>query len=248
MKILVAISHVPDTTAKIQFSADKSTFQSQGITYIINPYDEWYALVRAIELKEQGKASHVTLIHVGLADAEATLRKGLALGADDAVRIDINAADTFEVAFQIAEYARSQQFDIILTGKETIQYNSSAVGGILAGILDLPFVSYTCKLEHTSASTLQLEAEIDGGTQVLECSMPAVISCAKGMAEQRIPNMRGIMAARSKPLQVLTPQNHTEKGKTITYELNPGRSACQYFTEDQMDELVSLLHTQAKVI
>ncbi|MFZ9452273.1 MAG: electron transfer flavoprotein subunit beta/FixA family protein, partial [Bacteroidia bacterium] len=121
MKILVAINHVPDTTAKIQFSADKSTFQSQGITYIINPYDEWYALVRAIELKEQGKASHVTLIHVGLADAEATLRKGLALGADDAVRIDINAADTFEVAYQIAEYARSQQFDIILTGKETIQ-------------------------------------------------------------------------------------------------------------------------------
>ena len=248
MKILVAISHVPDTTTKIQFTADQTQFQSQGVTYIINPYDEWYALVRAIELKEQGIAQQVTIIHVGTSETEATLRKGLALGADDAIRLDTSANDPFDVAQYIANFIKEHPYDVILTGKETIQYNSSAVGGILAGILNVPYVSYAVKLDVKDPKQLELEYEIDGGTQRVLCPLPSVISCAKGMAEQRIPNMRGIMAARTKPLQVIAVNPSDTKGHTLKFDLNPGRSECKYFTEEQLDELVNQLHTNAKVI
>lgn len=247
MKILVAISNVPDTTTKIQFSEANTKFNSAGVTFVINPYDEWYALVRALELKEANLAEKVTLIHVGLADSEATIRKGFALGADDAVRIDSEGPDAFFVAEQIATYAKANAYDLILVGKETINYNGSSVGGMIAGVLDYPYVSLATKLDITG-NKITAEHDIDGGTQVVECDLPLVISCAKGMAEQRIPNMRGIMAARTKPLTVVAPQSPNSLTSIKSYDLNPGRTTCKLLGEDQLDELVHLLHTEAKVI
>jgi electron transfer flavoprotein beta subunit len=247
MKILVAISNVPDTTTKIQFTDGDTKFNNAGVTFVINPYDEWYALVRALELKEANLAEKVTLIHVGLADSEATIRKGFALGADDAVRIDADSQDAYFVSEQIAAYAKSNGYDLILVGKETINYNGSSVGAMIAGILDLPFISLATKLD-LSGNVVTTENEVDGGIQVAECELPLVISCAKGMAEQRIPNMRGIMAARTKPLQVI-PANGTESLTSIkSFSINPGRTTCKMITEDNLDELVNLLHTEAKVI
>lgn len=247
MKILVAISNVPDTTSKVQFTDGDTKFNSAGVTFIINPYDEWYALVRALELKEANLAEKVTIIHVGLADSEATIRKGLALGADEAVRIDAEGPDAFFVADQIAEYAKANGYDLILTGKETINYNGSSVGAMIAGILDLPFISLGTKLELTG-NKATVEQDLDSGSQVVECELPVVISCAKGMAEQRIPNMRGIMAARSKPLAVVPANGSASLTSVKSYILNPGRTSVKMISEDNMDELVNLLHTQAKVI
>jgi electron transfer flavoprotein beta subunit len=247
MKILVAISNVPDTTTKIQFSDGGTKFNSAGVTFVINPYDEWYALVRALELKEAGTAEKVTLIHVGLADSEATIRKGLALGADDAVRIDADSHDALFVAENIANYAKANNYELVLVGKETINYNGSSVGSMIAGVLDLPFISLATKLEIAGTKGT-LEQDIDGGTQVVECELPFVVSCAKGMAEQRIPNMRGIMAARTKPLQVLPADAAAPLTSIKSYSLNPGRTDCKMIAEDNMEELVHLLHTEAKVI
>lgn len=247
MKILVAISNVPDTTTKIQFSDNNTKFNTAGVTFVINPYDEWYALVRALELKEANAAEKVTIIHVGLPDSEATIRKGLALGADDAVRIDSEGPDAFFVADQIADYAKANGYDLILTGKETINYNGSSVGAMIAGVLDLPFISLATKLDLVG-NKATVEHDIDGGTQVVECELPLVISCAKGMAEQRIPNMRGIMAARTKPLTVVAAKATQALTSIKTFELNPGRTSCKMISEDNLDELVNLLHTQAKVI
>jgi len=247
MKILVAISNVPDTTTKVQFTDGDTKFNSAGVTFIINPYDEWYALVRALELKEANLAEKVTMIHVGLADSEATIRKGLALGADDAVRIDAEGPDAFFVADQIADYAKNNGYDLILVGKETINYNGSSVGAMIAGILDLPFVSLATKLD-ISGNKATLEQDLDSGSQVLACELPLVVSCAKGMAEQRIPNMRGIMAARTKPLAVLAANSSASLTSVKSYVLNPGRTSVKMIGEDNLDELVNLLHTQAKVI
>lgn len=247
MKILVAISNVPDTTTKIAFSDNDTKFNTQGVQFIINPYDEWYALVRALELKEAGKAATVTLFHVGLPDSEATIRKGLALGADDAVRVNAESPDAFFVAEQIAKYAKENGYELILVGKETINYNGSSVGGILSGILDYPFVSLATKLEM-NGNTATVEHDIDGGTQVVECAVPLVISCAKGMAEQRIPNMRGIMAARTKPIKVVEASADAPLTTIKSFSLTPGRTTCKFIDPNNVDELARLLHTEAKVI
>ena len=247
MKILVAISNVPDTTTKIQFTEGDTKFNNAGVTFVINPYDEWYALVRALELKETNVAEKVTLIHLGLADSEATIRKGLALGADEAVRVDAESQDALVVAENIAAYAKENGYDLIMVGKETINYNGSSVGGMIAGALDLPYVSLATKLD-VAGNKATAEQEIDGGSQVVECELPLVISCAKGMAEQRIPNMRGIMAARTKPLKVIPAVANTPAVSIKSFKLNPGRTTCKMLGEDQLDELVNLLHTEAKVI
>ncbi len=247
MKILVPISNVPDTTTKIAFTNGDTEFSSAGVQFIINPYDEWYALVRALELKETGKAEKVTIIHVGLADSDATIRKGFALGADDGVRIDAEGPDAYFVAEQIATYAKQNGYDLIMTGKETINYNGSSVGAMVAGFMDLPFISLSTKLD-VDGNKATVEHDIDGGTQVVECELPLVISCSKGMAEQRIPNMKGIMGARTKPLTVVA-ANGTDKLTNIkSYTLSAGRTTCKMIDENNMDELVNFLHTEAKVI
>ena len=246
MNILVCISKSPDTTSKIAFTDGNSKFDENGVQYIVNPYDEWYALVRALELKETLGGS-VTIITVGGAADEAVIRKALAIGADEAVRIDADPKDAYYTAIQIAEYAKNGNFDLVLTGKETINYNGSQVAGMIAEALDLPFVSLATKLDF-SGSCFQLEREIVGGVEVVEVSGPIVVSCAKGMAEQRIPNMRGIMAARTKPLQIISASDISEQTSFNTYNLPPAKSACKMINPDNMDELVGLLHNEAKVI
>ncbi|MBI3520450.1 MAG: electron transfer flavoprotein subunit beta/FixA family protein [Bacteroidetes bacterium] len=246
MKILVPISNVPDTTSKISFANNDTEFNKSGITFILNPYDEWYALVRAMELKESGKAEKVTLIHVGLADSEPTIRKGFALGADDGVRID-GEGDAYFVAEQVSNYAKENGYDLIMAGKETINYNGSSVGALIAGFLDYPFVSLATKLD-VEGTTATLEQDIDGGTQIVEAQLPLVISCAKGMAEQRIPNMKGIMAARTKPLTIVAAGQNNNFTNVKSFALSAGRTTCKMIDENNMDELVQLLHTEAKVI
>jgi electron transfer flavoprotein beta subunit len=246
MKILVCISKAPDTTSKIAFVDNQTRFDENGVQYIVNPYDEWYALVRALEIKET-LGGNVTIITVGSAADEAVIRKALAIGADDAVRIDADPTDAYFTALQIAEYAKSNGFDLVLTGKETINYNGSQVGGMIAEALDMPFVSLASKMD-VNGSTLTLEKEIVGGLQVVEVALPAVVSCAKGMAEQRIPNMRGIMAARTKPLQVVAAVAVDQLTSYQNYSMPAAKSACKMIDPNNMDELVSLLHNEAKVI
>lgn len=204
MKILVCISKTPDTTAKIAFTEGNTKFDENGVQWIINPYDEWYALVRAIELKEKDPATIIHLVTVGSADAEPIIRKALALGGDEAIRIDVNSNDSFFIAKQIAAVAKEGNYDLIFTGKETIDYNSASIGSMLSALLDLPFVSLANQF-NCDGNTATVRREIEGGEETCELNLPAVISCQKGMAEQRIPNMRGIMAARSKPLKVVSP-------------------------------------------
>ena len=246
MKILVCISKSPDTTSKVAFTDENTKFDENGVQYIVNPYDEWYALVRALEIKETG-GGQVTIVTVGAATDETIIRKALAIGADEAVRIDADPKDAYYTAMQIANYAKANGFDLILTGKETINYNGSQVGGMIAEALDLPFVSLAEKLD-VNGSTLTLEREIAGGVQVIEVATPAVVSCAKGMAEQRIPNMRGIMAARTKPLQIIPAVAVDAYTVYESYTLPDAKKACTMIDPNNMDELVNLLHTEAKVI
>ncbi|TNE51945.1 MAG: electron transfer flavoprotein beta subunit/FixA family protein [Bacteroidetes bacterium] len=246
MKFLVCISQTPDTTAKISFNADGTAFNPAGVQFIMNPYDEWYALVRACELKE-ALGGTVVAINVGPATNETTIRKALAIGADEAVRIDAEPHSSAYVASQIGAYAKAENFDLIFLGKETIDYNGSEVGSMLAEHLDLPFISYASKLE-LNGNMATVEREIEGGVQVLEVELPAVVSAAKGMAEQRIPNMRGIMMARSKPLKVVQPVESTDHAGVTRFELPPAKAGVKLVDPEQMDELVRLLHEEAKVI
>tara|TARA_B100000683_G_scaffold53396_1_gene51040 strand:+ start:2913 stop:3656 length:744 start_codon:yes stop_codon:yes gene_type:complete len=247
MKILVCISKTPDTTSKISFTDNNTKFDTSNVQYIINPYDEWYALVRAIELKEQNGGT-VTTITVGTAADEAVaIRKALAIGADDAVRINAEAGDAYYTAFQIAEYAKENQYDIIFTGKETIDYNGSQVGGMIAEILNSPFISYASKLDK-EGDNLLIEREIEGGKETIQASTPVVISAAKGLAEQRIPNMRGIMQARMKPLKVVEPKECLAFTDVVSYEIPSEKSACRMVDSENISELVSLLKNEAKVI
>ncbi len=246
MKLLVCISKAPDTTSKIAFTDGNTKFDENGVQYIVNPYDEWYALVRALELVEANGGT-VTTITVGTAADEPTIRKGLAIGAHEAVRVDAEAIDPFFVAKQIAEYAKANAFDMVLTGKETINYNGAQIGGMVAELMDLPYVSMAEKMD-VAGTVATLERDAAGGVEIVEVNMPFVVSASKGMAEQRIPNMRGIMAARKKPLNVVAPVAFENTTSVASYELPDAKSDCKYFTVDQIDELVNALHNEAKVI
>lgn len=246
MKFLVCISKAPDTTAKIAFTEGNSKFDENGVQFIINPYDEWYALVRALEIAEANGGS-VTTITVGTAADEPVIRKALAIGANDAVRIDAEPSNPHFVAKQIADYAAANDFDIVLTGKETINYNGAQVGAMVAEMLDQPFVSLATKLD-LAGNTATLERDVKGGTEVIEVNTPFVLSAAKGMAEQRIPNMRGIMAARSKPLNVVEATPVDALTSTVSYSMPEAKAGCKYVDADNIEELVNLLHNEAKVI
>ncbi len=246
MKLLVCISKVPDTTAKIGFTDNNTKFSEAGVQFIINPYDEWYALVRALELKET-LGGTVTVINVGKADNEQIIRKALALGADDAVRIDLDPADAFQVASNIAGYAKTQNFDIVLTGKETIDYNGGVVGGMLAELLDLPYISLASKLD-VDGDTLKIERELEGVKETVTAKMPCVISAQKGMAEARIPNMRGILASKTKPVTVIAADGSAVKAGVKSFAMPAEKTGCKMISPDDAAQLVSLLHNEAKVI
>ena len=246
MKLLVAISQTPETTARIAFKDGGTAFDPSGVNFIMNPYDEWYALVRALELKEE-KGGTVTVIHCGPAANEVTIRKALAIGADDAIRIDLDPDSAYSVAQQIAAHANGAGYDIIFTGKETIDYNGSLVGGMIAGILDLPFISLASHLSF-NGSTALVTRDIEGGTEDIEVTGPFVVSAAKGMAEQRIPNMRGIMSAKTKPLQVIPPVAGESLIKFTEFHVPAAKKAITMVDPGNMDELVRLLHEEAKAI
>jgi electron transfer flavoprotein beta subunit len=247
MKILVCISQVPDTTTKIAFSDNNTQFNTAGVTLIINPYDEWYALVRALELKEAGIATAVNLVTVGKADAEPVIRKALALGGDEAIRIDTDSNDPYVVAAQIAEYAKSEGYDMVLCGKESIDYNNGVMGAMLAELLDMNYIGFASALD-VAGGVATVKREIEGGEETDTCSLPLVVSCQKGMAEARIPNMRGIMAARTKPLKVVAPAAINPLTTIASYDLPPAKTGVKMIDENNMDELVALLHNEAKVI
>lgn len=247
MRILVCISKTPDTTAKIAFTDNNRKFAAEGVQWIINPYDEWYALVRAIELKEKDPSAIIHLITVGIPNADPIIRKALALGGDEALRVNADSQDSYFIAAQIAAVARDGGYDIIFTGKETIDYNGSSVGGMIAGILDLPYVSLAAKFDLTG-NIATVVREVEGGEETEEITLPLVVSCQKGMAEQRIPNMKGIMGARSKPLKVLEPQAVEPLTEIVSFELPPPKKGVKMIPADQAEELIRLLHEEAKLM
>lgn len=247
MKILVCVSKSPDTTSKIAFKDGNTKFDDAGVQFIINPYDEWYSLVRAIELKEKDASTLIHLVTVGLADAEPIIRKALALGGDEAIRVNADNADSFYIASQIAQIAKDGNYDLVFTGKETIDYNGSSIGGMVAELLDAPYISLATKFE-LDGNIATVTREIEGGEEVNEVALPLVVSCQKGVAEQRIPNMRGIMAARSKPLKVVEPANIEALTGIESFELPPAKAGVKLVDADNVDELVRLLHEEAKAI
>jgi electron transfer flavoprotein beta subunit len=247
MKILVCISKTPDTTAKIAFADDGKKFEEAGVQWIINPYDEWYSLVRAIELKEKDPATIIHLVTVGGADAEPIIRKALALGGDEAIRINTDSSDSFYIAAQIAAVAATEKYDIIFTGKETIDYNGASIGGMIAALVDAPYISLATSF-LIEGSTATITREIEGGEEVVSVNTPVVVSCQKGVAEQRIPNMRGIMAARTKPLKVLEPAAAEHLTSIESFELPAPKAGVKLVSPDNVEELVRLLHDEAKAI
>ena len=247
MKILVCIAQAPDTTSKIAFTDNNTKFNEQGVTYIINPYDEWYALVRALEMKETGQATEVHLVTVGAAGAEAVMRKALALGGDQAFRINTDSNDTYTVSAQIAAFAKDKGYDLILAGKESIDYNNASVGAGIAGELDYAYVGFASSL-NVEGGKATVKREIEGGEETDEVTLPAVISCQKGMAEARIPNMRGIMAARTKPLKVVEAIAAESLTHVAAFSLPPAKAGVKLIDPDNVAELVNLLRNEAKVI
>jgi electron transfer flavoprotein beta subunit len=246
MKILVCVSKVPDTTTKITFTDNNTKFNNDKVQWIMNPTDEWYALVKGLELKEK-LGGTVTAINVGAAENEAVIRKALAIGADDAVRIDAPETDAYLVAAEIAAYAKAENFDLVILGKETIDYNGFMVGGALAELLDLPYIALVTALD-VAGNTATLKREVEGAEETVEVNLPIVIGAQKGIAEARIPNMRGIMAARTKPLKVVPASGAQALTEVKVFEAPAPKKAVRLVSPDNVEELVELLHNEAKVI
>lgn len=248
MKILVCISSVPDTTSKINFTADQSAFDKNGIQWVINPLDE-FALTKAIQLQSSAGAN-VTVINVGSAETESVIRKSLAIGANDAVRVNVEPKDSFQTAQEIAKIAKEGGYDLILCGKESIDYNGGSVPGILAQLLNQPFVNAAVGLEINGTEATAIR-EIEGGKETVSVKLPAVIAGQKGLVDEKeliIPNMRGIMSARTKPLQVVEASSADAKVQGVSFRSVPPRAAVKMVSPDNLDELVRLLHEEAKVI
>jgi electron transfer flavoprotein beta subunit len=245
MKILVCITNVPDTTSKISFSEDKKKFNDAGVQYIIGPYDE-YALSRAVEIKEQGEAT-VVVLNVGGAETEPVIRKALAIGADEAIRVNANPTDAFFVATQIAAVAKDGAYDLILMGRESIDFNGGVVHGMVAELLGIPSVSPVMKMDIDGAKAI-MSKEIEGGKEIVECAMPFVAGCQEPIAEWKIPNMRGIMSARTKPLQVIEPVAVNNQVVFDEFNLPAAKGACKLVDASDPAQLLSLLKNEAKVL
>lgn len=246
MKIIVCIARAIETTAKIKFKNEGREFDDEGVQYILNPYDEWYSLVRALEVKES-LGGEVTVIHVGGADSDQIIRKALAIGADNAIRINAEVQSGEEVAHLLAAQIRNMDYDIIFTGQETVDYNGGIVPPMLSALLDLPFIGVVSRLE-LDGTTATLSRQIEGGVEVVESQLPLVLSATKDLAQQRIPNMRGIMMAKRKPIEVVEPNSFESSVSTAGFHLPEKEKSITYVDADNMDELVRLLHEEAKVI
>lgn len=248
MKILVCISNVPDTTTKVKFVDNSTKVDVNGIQWVINPWDE-LALTRALELKDDASngVQSVTVGHVGLISAEPTLRKALAIGADDAIRVNTETGDAYSIASQLAEAIRNENFDIILCGIESSDHNGSTVGGMLAEFLGYPSVTGVSSVKIEGGQPV-LTREIDGGKEILSVPSPFVAVVQKGIAkEPRIAAMRGIMMARTKPIKVVEPQVIDSLTETINYEMPKPRAACKYIVAEDAGLLIALLQNEAKV-
>jgi electron transfer flavoprotein beta subunit len=243
MKILVCISHVPDTTSKILFTDNDTKFNSNGVQYIIGPYDE-YALSRAIELRDS-LGGTVTVLNVGGVETEPTIRKALAIGADDAIRVNAYPQDSIFVAHQISHICQQENYDLILMGRESIDYNSGVVYSMVGELLNIPSISPVMKLEIEGGTAL-IQKEIEGGKEILKVNLPVVLGCQEPIAEWKIPNMRGIMSARTKPLNVVEPINVNENIMILKYELPPVKGQCKIV--DTPEKLIELLKNEAKVL
>ena len=248
MNIVVCISSVPDTTAKINFVDNDSKFDDNGVQFVINPYDE-FGLTKAILLKEK-HGGKIIAITVGEQKVDPVIRKALAIGADEAIRINHTPKDSFTTAYHIAEYLKSNSYDLIITGRESIDYNGGAVGGMVAELLSLPFIN-ACNGLNFSDGIVQITREIDGGKEKLSAKLPLIIGGQKGLVQEselRIPNMRGIMQARTKPLSVIEPSNIENLSTSVKFEKPAEKGACKLVSSDNVGELVSLLQNEAKVI
>ncbi|MFD0835136.1 electron transfer flavoprotein subunit beta/FixA family protein [Mariniflexile aquimaris] len=248
MKILVCISHVPDTTSKINFTENDTKFDTNGVQYVINPNDE-FGLTRAMWFKEK-QGANVTVVNVGGAETEPTLRKALAIGADAAIRVNTVATDGFSVAKQLAHVVKEGGYDLVIAGRESIDYNGGMVPGMLAALTNANFVNNCISLDIDGTSVKAVR-EIDGGKEILSTSLPLVIGGQKGLVEEselRIPNMRGIMMARQKPLTVLDPIEATNETSSVKFEKPAPKGAVKLVAPDNLDELINLLHNEAKVI
>ncbi|GAA3602824.1 electron transfer flavoprotein subunit beta/FixA family protein [Flavivirga amylovorans] len=248
MKILVCISHVPDTTSKINFSEGDTKFDTNGVQFVINPNDE-FGLTRAMWFKEK-QGANVTVVNVGTADTEPTLRKALAIGADAAIRVNTVASDGFSVAKQLANVVKDGAYDLVIAGRESIDYNGGMVPGMIAGLTSANFVNNCIGLEVDGTSAKAVR-EIDGGKETVSTSFPLVIGGQKGLVEEsdlRIPNMRGIMMARKKPLTVVEPIDASAETTSVKFEKPAPKGAVKLVSTDNLDELVDLLHNEAKVI
>lgn len=248
MKILVCISHVPDTTSKINFTENNSKFDSNAVQFVINPNDE-FGLTRAMWFKERQGAS-VDVVNVGGPETEPTLRKALAIGADAAIRVNTAATDGFAVASALSKIAKEGDYDLIIAGRESIDYNGGVVPGLLAASLGASFVNNCIALEVEGQNATAVR-EIDGGKETLSTALPLVIGGQKGLVEEsdlKIPNMRGIMMARKKPLRVIEPENIQEKTRTISFEKPVPKGAIKMVDAENIDELITLLNNEAKVL
>ncbi|HCX22183.1 MAG: electron transfer flavoprotein subunit alpha [Flammeovirgaceae bacterium] len=245
MKILVCITHVPDTTSKISFTDNNTKFDKAGVQFIIGPYDD-YALARAVELKEASGGS-ITVLNVGEAETEPTIRKALAIGADDAIRVNAFPTDAFFVAKQIAKVAEEGAYDLILMGRESIDFNGGQVHSMVGELMGLPSVSPVMVLD-VEGSTAKIQREIEGGKEFMELELPFVAGCQEPIAEWKIPNMRGIMSARTKPLNVVEPTGDESPVKVENFELPPAKGDVKLIDPDNLGELVNLLKNEAKVL
>lgn len=248
MKILVCISHVPDTTSKINFTNGDSEFDTNGVQFVINPNDE-FGLTRAIWFQEQ-QGANVTVVNVGGPETEATLRKALAIGANEAIRVNANPTDGFFVAKQLAEVIKNGGYDLIIAGKESLDYNGGMVPGMIAGLTNSNFVN-SCIGLTVEGNNVKAVREIDGGKETVATTLPLIIGGQKGLVEEkdlRIPNMRGIMTARTKALTILEPVTADSNTKAVKFEKPSPKSAVKLISPDNLDELINLLHNEAKVI
>ena len=246
MKILVCISKTPDTTSKISFIDNNSKFDDKDVVFIINPYDEWYALVRGIELKEADPSITLHLMFVGTSDIDPIIRKCFALGGEQAIRIDCMPQDSMETAFQIATYIQDNPYDLILCGKETIDFNNGAVGAMIAAKLDIPHFNLASELTLND-TMITVKTEVDGGTETYSTCLPALVCCQKGMAEQRIANMRNIIASKTKPIQIVPPYPFTPNIQNVNFELPPPKSGVKLYNIETINDLVQTLHQDLKL-
>jgi electron transfer flavoprotein beta subunit len=245
MKILVCITHVPDTTSRISFTENNTKFNTNGVQFIIGPYDD-YALARAVEIKEATGAS-LTVLNVGGPESDPTIRKALAIGADDAIRVNANPADSFFVSNEIANVAKEHNYDMILMGRESIDFNGGMVHGMVGELLGIPSISPVMSLE-LDGTKAKMAREIEGGKEYVEVELPFVAGCQEPIAEWKIPNMRGIMSARTKPLNVVEPQGNIQSTKLVSYELPPAKGQVKMIDPENVSELVKLLKNEAKVL